>query len=323
MSTARRYVPSVLLMALAVANLGGCASTPQQPTPTPVAEKHLRNFGRIALVRRTDSRGWDYALPNLHKRREFLNCAVRDISSIAGGLGATAALGYAVAKGGAALPDGSGFGESIADVFVTGAGIGTTASAVLLPVTAGVGTLHDTVFNEIPWRLRAATPAVVQTFSGQDFEQQLNQNLLRGIRKATLFRVELASVAAPETDLQSPTIENRYRAVLEEGFDTVLEVTALGRFDERAGWHNPFRLYADVWITVINLKEMKEIYSDHFTHRSEAHQFVTWARDDAKVLREEIQACYGEATDYVLEGAFHIPRTRRTAGEPASRPGEL
>ena len=293
----------VNFFAVAVALImAGCASVP--PASRPLAPEIRAELGRIAITKGAAPREFFYELPNPHLRREALSDAIQGTSTAVGGLGAAAGLGYALARGANGSDGVDHLGESFGDVFVAGAVLGQAAGLVLAPVGVAVGTLHDAVLNETPAKVRSATPAVVQALRVVDFEDELSQRIRRTIQTQTGRQVTPASVAELDATRVRPTLENRYRDLRAQGFDTVIVVSASGSFEARVGWHNPFRLQASCWFTVVDLTQHNEIYSGHFEHRSKARKFISWAKDDGKLLKNELELCYEEFTRRIMRDIF-------------------
>ncbi len=291
--------------------VAGCASKPV-PQP-PMSAEHRAGLGRIAIVQRDWKREFAYDFPNTHVRRDTLASGVATGSAVTGAAGAMAGLGTLVAGAEVGAMMGGASGDlvsseqmkpALAQAGGAGALVGGAVGLALAPPVAAVGAMHDAVFNDSGRKLRKAEPVVAQTLRSLDFEDALRAQLLQAIQSKTSCQATQALVASADAAYVRPTLENRYHDLRAQGFDTVIEISAGGSFEETPGWHNPYRVEADLWVTVIDLAHNREIFHDFARHRSQSKRFVEWANDDGKALKRELQLCQDRFTRRIMRRVF-------------------
>jgi hypothetical protein len=84
--------------------------------------------------------------------------------------------------------------------------------------------------------------------------------------------------------------------------DKALRIEVLTAALKGNGSVNPsLAVHLEAQATLLRADDGREIYSCPVHYRSRAHKFTTWAAHDAKLLREELQRCYGELSGTVID----------------------
>lgn len=135
------------------------------------------------------------------------------------------------------------------------------------------------------------------------FDEALCRCLLDSIQTQTTNQATLASVPALDQTKESPTLKNIYRSLAGQGVGSVIRIFSNAALEG----NSRFVLRADVWISVVDVAEGRELYPDHLQYRSKRQKFSDWAKHDAQPFREAMEQCHQHLTLAIMRGLFFEP----------------
>jgi hypothetical protein len=266
----------------------GCAlnSNAKNPT-TPLSTTAQGQLGHIALVWEGAQSSFDYGDPTSKEEN-----AGKVLSAATGGLVvAGGAFWYGAAQGSASDGD---------DLKVLGAVAGAIGVVAAAPTMLRGAT--DFAGSESTLKLSSAKAAMQRAADGLDFGDELCRRLQDSIHTQTSFRVTPASVPELDRTLERPTLQNIYRSLGSQGFDTVIKINPLASLDGE----KRFTLRADVWVTVVDITTGQELYWHKFHFQSKRRKFSDWAKNDAQPFRDVLEHCYVQLTDDITRQLFPV-----------------
>jgi hypothetical protein len=112
---------------------------------------------------------------------------------------------------------------------------------------------------------------------------------------------QLASVRLA-TDRPMPVSWSPDGPTIRRAGDKALAIEVLSAALKGGGGANPsLAVHLEARATLLRADDGRQIYSCPVQYRGRARKFTAWAANDAKLLREELQRCYGEVSGAVIE----------------------
>lgn len=268
---------------LASALLSGCALLPLQPTQTERA-----GWGRLVLV--------PARFPPHANIRAF------------------AAQEHRLAKGAAA-----GGGTVLAGVglYATVGALEAVIAPYLAIVAIPVGVAAGALAADRPALLESDVAALEAEVNGHlatlQFPLTLSRDIAEMISQDTGLRLPVMESAGPDRPGATPD----YQAVARQGADSVLEVAVA---DVGFTGGKTMRLFMLADIRILHAQTGGRAYARRFVYQSDAYEAALWARNEANLLRQELQRARGSIADSAVEQLFllnGLPSATRTgtAGE--------
>ncbi|MCZ6646376.1 MAG: hypothetical protein O7B79_09075 [SAR324 cluster bacterium] len=186
----------------------------------------------------------------------------------------------------------SGAGAALASSFtgcldVDPTGICALATLFLSPYIATGGAIYGTAVAKPEQEVHAAQRAIAAALAGPHYQPLLLQ---RFVEEARTRAGGYTLLPLREGDLPRAGGAWNYAALIGLGLDSVLELrivaVSLGR---KPMVNPPLHLRIKARVRLLNLHDRSELYSKDFTHQSsQALEFLNWAQDDARPLREAL-----------------------------------
>ena len=260
----------VYLCLLPTLLLTGCVTPPGAPTP-PDAEMRA-NFGRMGILVVNDGPGIQVQTPEL-KSFAVTSCAMQ-----------------------------AGFTPAV----------NNDPSAALLsicwiPVGMVAGATYGAVAGVSEKTLNAGLAALYAAANRAQYENELREHVIavasqRGQNLSPVLASELAPPVTPDCSCQ--LMERDYSCVYARGIKTLLEIKDLSpALEGREGVNPPLSFAVDVRVRLLNLHDGQEYY-DYLQYRSTKHSFKTWAADDARLFREELDVSQDQISEEIVRQIF-------------------
>jgi hypothetical protein len=151
---------------------------------------------------------------------------------------------------------------------------------------------HQEVARQVAHQLEPRTSQLVVL---------VNQPFGPGAVKEYARQQKLVARGRPYAGLPTDRISTSY-AVVGQAADTALEVkvdsAALAGKD---GVNPPLALCVEATVRVLQARDGQEIYSCPIRYRSQERKFVQWAAHDAQLFRQELQTCYRELGNSIVD----------------------
>jgi len=200
-----------------------------------------------------------------------------------------------------------------------GAAIGSAAGAVSTLAFATTGAMEAIVapyLAVIMVPTMAASGAIAGSqaaITEQDaaaMETHIQQNLADLDVPGTLARAIITTAKQdtgqqlpilPEVGPNTPEAKSDYRALAQQGADTVLEVITT-----EVGFHGGKQLsfYLVATIHVVRVQDGKHLYQREFVYQSDDYEAHLWAENQAALLQAELQRAYASLAESVVEQVF-------------------
>jgi hypothetical protein len=268
----------MLLLAVALLSLGGCASM-----PAPLSPESRMQLGRVGVVALSST-------PSL----EFH----------------TFAKGWAsgTAKGGAlGVLDGllSSLGETIRNqptgpfavpAMLIAAVVMTTVSAVTYGVLGGLEAVPAKTARQIEQELNAAIG-----------NANLAKDLTEKIYTASISRTDLDRYAVTHLDLSQSGNTAGYHDLAKQDINTVVEVqiTEAG-FRGGSSSQPRVRFYLNARIRLLTTDNVTEIYTRDFQYLSREHPFAEWFSDGSRELLSGFEQAMVTLADRIVDELFIV-----------------
>ena len=249
---------------------GGCA-----PRATPLLAESLRaSLGEVAVVSAEAPPDWHFSRP------------------VPGGVGASA-VGVGVGLGAGVLGG--------AACFATYGVLWTACAAALwTPVMMVTGAVEGAVKGVSIADLREASEALELTAGESIVQEELRDELVRIISQQGGERVVTARLDRGPATL---TAGADYRALVDEGVNSVIEVTVLSLDLDRASLQGkvpsygpsfsiqrlidpPLILRVHARLRLVRAGDGTELYAHTFVRESATRTYLEWGRDNASAFRE-------------------------------------
>jgi hypothetical protein len=200
-----------------------------------------------------------------------------------------------------------------------GAAVGSAAGAVSTLALATTGAMEAIVapyLAVIMVPTMAASGAIAGSqaaITEQDaaaMETHIQQNLANLEVPGTLAQAIITTAKQdtgqqlpilPEVGPNTPEAKSDYRALAQQGADTVLEVITT-----EVGFHGgkQLRFYLVATIHVVRVKDGKHLYQREFVYQSDDYEAPRWAENQAALLQAELQRSYANLAESVVENVF-------------------
>jgi len=274
-------IPSSVIILLSIVQflgLSGCAHIPKPPS-----EEMRAQFGKIGVVSAPSN-------PKIQFHPEFAKGRLSGTS-----IGFSAGFGAGVLYGGlygAAVSAPSG-GLVAPYVVVGGAAIG----GVIGGVYGGIKGAGNAVPKE---EARAIEATAKNAFNGKGIQKIIAAGVFKNsseLPDSTFVLLDQGNfIISPPYD---------FSFLNEGGIDTVLELTVKsGGFKEGRGKNPLIALFMKVHARLIRTTDGKEVYSREFEYKSSKHSVAEWCDMDARLLRDEIDHCFKELPEQIVEELF-------------------
>ena len=270
----------ILLSIALLPGVWGCAHSPK-----PVSEEMRAQFGKIGIVSAPST-------PKIRFHPEFAKGHLSGASkgaSMGTGAGALYGLSF-IGHGGSCNGQGCAAGLIVA---AASAAIG----GVVGGVAGGIKGAVEAVPKKEAQRIEATAKNAFDGYSVQ-------KTMAASVFKNSLELPDYAFVLLDEEGLIiSPSYD--FRFLNEMGIHTVLELNVKGGgFKEGRGKHPLIALFMKIHTRLIRTRDGKEIYSRDFEYKSSKHSSVDWFDMDARLLRGEIDNCFKELPEQIVEELF-------------------
>lgn len=176
---------------------------------------------------------------------------------------------------------------------------------LLLPVfvTGGavVGGVHG-VMNSVPDEKAQQIGLIIHRAVRElDIQNTLAQHVLT----ASVVQNEVRFHLHPEYGSFSTDISDIEYRVKQHQIDAILELTVLEvGFEEGMGIDPSASLAMIVRVRLIRLLDGKAVYSNRFEYHGPNRTLVSWAENDARLLRNEFIRCYRDIAERIVKTIF-------------------
>jgi hypothetical protein len=283
---------TLLLLVMALALASGCAAFPKKQKSPPALDSGTRShLGNIALVWEDERGRFEYDEPTSKEEQ-------------AGKILSAGATGPAVA--GSLFWGGVESSRTVEEVAFLAAI--ASAAGIVIAAPAALHSAVEGVRSEAEPRLRPARTAMERAAREVLFGEELRRRLENSISNQTAFRVTPESVPELDRTRERPTLQNTYRSLGTQGYDTVIKIRPQAALEGE----KRFTLQANVWVSVVEIAPGRELFSQRFSFRSEQRKFSDWAKNDAQRFRTALERCYGQLTEEITRQLFlDSPRALR------------
>ncbi|MEO6244594.1 MAG: LPS assembly lipoprotein LptE, partial [Opitutaceae bacterium] len=121
------------------------------------------------------------------------------------------------------------------------------------------------------------------------FDQQLRERLTSELKEKTALTTLAASPRAADTLLELMVYEPNISG--------------------REGINPGLRLSLGLRVRLLDARSGRELYSDYLDYRGAKHTLVTWAADDARLFRSELDRCLAHLSTEIVEQFLTRPST--------------
>jgi hypothetical protein len=276
-------IPNPIVILLFTALLSGVWSCTYSPKP--VSEEMRAQFRKIGIVSVPSS-------PKIQFHPEFAKGRLSGATIGAGiGTGAGALFGLSLmAYGGSCTGQGC---EAVLIAAAASAAIG----AVLGGVAGGItGAVHAVPKEEA----RRIEDTVKNAFDGIIIQKAVAASVFKNALE--LHDYNFILLRQDDFIISTPYDFDLLR---QEGIDTVLELNVKGTGFKEGRGENPLIAYfMKVQTRLIRTKDGREIYSREFEYKSSKHLSADWIDRDARLTRAEIDHCFNEFPQQIVEELF-------------------
>jgi hypothetical protein len=174
-----------------------------------------------------------------------------------------------------------------------GDGKGAIVGLLWMPIGATVGGIYGLVVGESGERIREAAQALEKAGRRLDFNERLRAQVLTRAgqtSQATLFPAPSGATAAIP------------------GTDSVLDLHVFGPgLDARSESGPVVSLCVHVRVRLVSARNGRELYYDYLEYRGHGRRFCTWAENDARLLRDEVEHCLDALAAEIIAQIFTRP----------------
>lgn len=209
------------------------------------------------------------------------------------GKGAAAGAARGTFEGTRLALSGGGLGVFLLPFIAAGgAVIGGTAGAItgtIQAVPAGKAQDIERIINE--------------AMADLNIQETMGKHIRDYGRSLTGYHFELVAKQGPG----APGTRPDYMAIGERDIDSVFEITVnKAGFEDGKGSDPAIAFAMDAITRLIHVQDGKEVYSRTFTFKTRARRLAVWADDNARLLQEELERCYGDLAERIVEDAFLV-----------------
>lgn len=181
---------------------------------------------------------------------------------------------------------------------------GACIALVLAPFGACIGCLVGAAKSDSTEKLDAESEAAMRNA----FEQVNFQEITRShISRIAGEKTNCTFVSLGEQRPTSPDEEYDYRSVVNEGIDTVLEISVLKAGLAGSGEIYPnLQLFIDLRTRLIRAVDGEELYAATVTYKGPIQSYPAWARDTAVSFNEELENGCEKLSERVVELLFAL-----------------
>src|SRR5437867_3832471 len=166
-------------------------------------------------------------------------------------------------------------------IFALGLGVAAAGSAV----GGLVGAVHGAVTAESAAKIAAAGTELRNALVESKIQEALRDRVLEVARdrsRLTFVRLDDPGPTAPGEDVD-------YRPRVDDGADTILEVSLRKlRFEGQGGVNPPVALRVEARTRLIRASDGTELYAESVEYNGSSFTFTQWAADEARLFREEL-----------------------------------
>ena len=261
-----------LLAALAVVTVVSFSACTIAPVLRPPTAKLRDNLGQVAVVALTNSPRIRYQVPD---SRADIAAERQSFELVTPRM----------------VVNQTGPAYSQADALVIGSLAIATPLAVMggAPLAQEIRRAYGLIVADSAAAVAAARATMDAAVAPVRFEQQLRERLTSELKQKTALTTLAASPRAADTLLEL----------------MVYEPNVSGR----EGINPGLRLCLGLRVRLVDARSGRELYYDYLDYRSAKHTLVTWAADDARLFREEVDRCLAHLSTEIVAQFLTRPST--------------
>jgi len=272
-----RNVIAVMLFFILLLENVGCTLTRYYTLPPLPPEDARRHLGTVAIVPAQ-------SVP----KSNFTTFAKGRLSGT--GKGATEGISEGVLLGTFIAVDGGAVGVLLLPFFAAGGAI----------IGGVVGSLAGATKAVPAAKAREVESAISDALSGLNIQETMAENII--IHGTSLTDINYVLIADL---LPSEKVELNYNVIKDEDVDSVLHVKVNSvELEGGSGIDPKVSLCMTASTKLINAQNGVEIYSGEFEYKGKSRKFTAWAADNAKLLREELENCFNDLSERIVDEAF-------------------
>jgi hypothetical protein len=175
------------------------------------------------------------------------------------------------------------------------------AGLALAPVGAVVGGVGGMVTADSPEMVSEREVRIKDALAKLRMQENMRDQFLSRLADLKIFSFTTMTEAGPAMEGEKPD----YRQFKSSGISSVNEIDV--KKLTLAGWGKVRpNLYVqlEVQVRLISTTDNTEIYCKVFTCSSKSDKFESWAAQDAKKFREEIESCYNDIADWSVNDLY-------------------
>lgn len=175
------------------------------------------------------------------------------------------------------------------------------AGLALAPVGALVGGVGGTITADSAEIVNEREVRIKDALAKLRMQENMRDQVLSRLADLKIFPFKTMSDAGPTIEGEKPD----YRQFKSSGISSVNEIDV--KKLTLGGWGKVRpNLYVqlEVQVRLISTTDNAEIYCKEFTCSSKDDNFEAWAAQDAKKFREEIESCYNDVADWLVNDLY-------------------
>ena len=150
----------------------------------------------------------------------------------------------------------------------------------------------------------------------------MQENMTRAFLSRWGNQVAFPYLAVPNSGPAKLGEKPDYRALQANGIHTVNEIEVRKLALAGQGWVRPdLKIILEVQVRLISTADNAQIYCRVYSCSSKDGKFETWAAQEGKTFREEIDACYHDVADWSVTDLYANDTIIQMQNEPSAPKG--